>query len=99
MTATADIYTNVPDEEDVIEVLLKPREAAGVLGVTTRTLNMYADAGRIRCTRTAGGHRRYFASSIRLAHSGEWERAASEPSPADLLPEEKHVIVRDDDEV
>lgn len=98
MTVAADIYTNVPDPEDVIEVLLTPREAAGVLGVTTRTLNMYADAGRIRCTRTAGGHRRYFASSIRLAHSGQWDRAAVEPTPEDLLPQEKHVIVDDNDE-
>lgn len=98
MTVTADIYTNVPDDEDVMEVLLTPREAAGVLGVTTRTLNMYADAGRIRCTRTAGGHRRYFASSVRLAHAGYWDQAAVAPSPADLLPEEKHVIVRDGDE-
>lgn len=99
MTVTADIYTNVPDEEHVMEVLLTPRQAAGVLGVTTRTLNMYADAGRIRCTRTAGGHRRYYASSIRLAHAGRWDQAAAEPSTGELLPEEKHVIVSDDDEI
>lgn len=95
MTVT-DIYTNVPDDEDVLEVLLTPREAAGVLGVTTRTLNIYADSGRLRCTKTAGGHRRYFASSIRLAHEGQWESAGKEPTVGDLLPEEKHVIVRED---
>lgn len=92
MTVT-DIYTNVPGDEDVMEALLTPREAALVLGVTTRTLNIYADSGKLRCTKTAGGHRRYFASSIRLAHSGLWEDAAREPAVEDLLPEEKHVVV------
>jgi excisionase family DNA binding protein len=88
-----EIYTSVPNEEDVLEVLLTPREAAAVLGVTTRTLNIYADGGRLRCTRTAGGHRRYFASSIRAAHAGRWDDAAKEPVLDDLLPKEKHVIV------
>lgn len=95
MTVTADIYTNVPDDGDVMEVLLTPRAAAGVLGVTTRTLNMYADSGRIRCTRTAGGHRRYFASSIRFAHAGDWDKAAQAPGISDLLPEEMHVVVHE----
>lgn len=92
MTAT-DIYTNVPSDEDIMEVLLTPREAAAVLGVTTRTLHIYADKGRLRYTKTAGGHRRYFASSIRHAHNGQWDDAGREPSIDDLLPEEKHVIV------
>lgn len=89
-----ETYTDVPNEEDIMEVLLTPREAAGVLGVTTRTLNIYADSGRLRYTRTAGGHRRYFASSVRFAHAGRWEEAGRETPVADLLPEEKHVVVR-----
>ena len=93
---SSELYTNVPGEEDILEVLLTPREAAGVLGVTTRTLNIYADKGRLRCTRTAGGHRRYYASSVRLAHAGLWDQAGERPTVADLLPEEKHVVVTDD---
>ena len=88
-----DIYTDVPDEEAVFEVLLTPREAAVLLGVSTRTLNLYADKGRLRCTRTAGGHRRYFASSIRAAREGRLEDAGKETPIKDLLPSEKHVVV------
>jgi excisionase family DNA binding protein len=88
-----DTLTNVPNEEDVFEALLTPREAATLLGVSTRTLVMWSDKGRIRSTRTHGGHRRYFVSSIRGAHCGDWDLAGRRPSVAELLPEEKLVLV------
>jgi putative resolvase len=38
---------------------LTPQEAATLLGVTVRTLHRWELDGKIRSTRTAGGHRRY----------------------------------------
>jgi predicted site-specific integrase-resolvase len=44
--------------------LMMPGHAAKEAGVTTHTLANWADAGRIRCIRTAGGQRRYVALDI-----------------------------------
>ena len=38
---------------------LTPNKAAELLGVSTRTLLRWEDQGKIKPTRTAGGHRRY----------------------------------------
>lgn len=38
---------------------LTPQEAASLLGVTVRTLHRWELDGKIKSTRTAGGHRRY----------------------------------------
>lgn len=73
------------------EPLLTPREAAGILAVNTRTLSMYADKGRIRFTRTEGGHRRYPADAVRAASRGRWDlagdpnRSVDDVSPADVV--------------
>ena len=44
--------------------LLTPGEAAGRLGVATRTLADWDRAGKIRARRLAGGHRRYPESEV-----------------------------------
>lgn len=72
------------------EVLLTPRDAAQILAVNTRTLSKYADMGRLRCSRTEGGHRRYPADAIRAASQGRWDdagdptRHTDDMSPADV---------------
>jgi putative resolvase len=38
---------------------LSPQEAADLLGVTVKTLHRWEADGKIKSTRTAGGHRRY----------------------------------------
>ncbi|MEQ9482333.1 MAG: helix-turn-helix domain-containing protein [Coleofasciculus sp. F4-SAH-05] len=38
---------------------LTPQEAATLLGVTVKTLHRWELNGKIRASRTAGGHRRY----------------------------------------
>lgn len=45
--------------------LLEPDEAAKLLGVSTRTLLRYAQAGQLWSTFTVGGHRRYDAADVR----------------------------------
>ncbi len=38
---------------------LTPAEAAGILGVSPKTVSRWADAGLLRCIVTLGGHRRF----------------------------------------
>lgn len=44
--------------------LLKPAEAANILGVGVKTLAIWAAVGRIECLTLPSGHRRYFAEEI-----------------------------------
>ena len=44
--------------------LLAPGEAAKVIGIGSRTLAQWADAGRLSVVRTPGGHRRYKAAEV-----------------------------------
>jgi excisionase family DNA binding protein len=53
-----------PVLEEHPELLLKPQEAARLLGVTERCLRRWAQEGRIRAVRTAGGHYRYPLDSV-----------------------------------
>ncbi len=57
---------------------LTPGQAGRILGVSAKTLNRWANEGRIPCGMTLGGHRRFradviaaVASSMGLEHSKE----------------------------
>jgi excisionase family DNA binding protein len=43
---------------------LTPGQAAGILGVSPKTVSRWADAGLLRCVVTLGGHRRFEANVI-----------------------------------
>jgi len=43
-------------------------EAADMLGVSASTLRRWADIGRLRVVRTAGGHRRFAAADVQRLH-------------------------------
>lgn len=47
------------------EELLRPREAAALLGVRPATVARWTREGRLTPIRTPGGHRRYARSSVR----------------------------------
>jgi putative resolvase len=49
---------------------LTPQEAATLLGVTVRTLHRWEFDGKIKSTRTAGGHRRYDIADLISNKSG-----------------------------
>jgi excisionase family DNA binding protein len=44
--------------------LLPPREVAEMFGVDPKTVVKWADAGKIPCIRTPGGHRRFRESAV-----------------------------------
>jgi excisionase family DNA binding protein len=43
---------------------LTPTEVAQLAGVDPKTVTRWAKQGRLRCSRTAGGHRRYAAADV-----------------------------------
>lgn len=46
---------------------LTPSETARIFGVSTKTVNRWAKAGKIAYIRTVGGHMRYQSRSVQLA--------------------------------
>lgn len=46
------------------EDLLTPAEVAELFRVDAKTVTRWAKSGRLSCTRTLGGHRRYRSSEI-----------------------------------
>ena len=46
------------------EKYLRPEQAAAILNVSKRTLQLWDCSGKIRCTKTKGGHRRFLESDV-----------------------------------
>lgn len=46
------------------EVLYTSKEAASLLGVTPRTIQLWSDSGILQAHKTPGGHRRFTASAL-----------------------------------
>lgn len=57
-----------------VDRLISVAAAAGILGISTKTLKRWADRGDIAFTRTLGGHRRFSEREVR-------EVAAVQPVP------------------
>ena len=51
--------------------LLTPGEVAEIFRVTPKTVSHWADAGRLPCVRTPGGHRRFRESEVHALLDGE----------------------------
>jgi excisionase family DNA binding protein len=46
--------------------LLTPAEVAAIMRVDPKTVTRWAKTGKIRCIKTLGGHRRFFAEDFRI---------------------------------
>jgi len=74
-------------------------EAAKILGVSHRTIQLWVEAGNLQAWKTAGGHRRIAASSVDKVLDGRRESLSNDRSaPASGTPARpfKVVIVDDD---
>ncbi len=60
---------------------LTASEAAAMVGVSLATIRLWADARRIPCHRTAGGHRRFEVEELR-----EWMEIAGASAPRAITP-------------
>jgi excisionase family DNA binding protein len=66
----------MPNDYLATDDLLRPREAADLLGVRTTTIARWAREGKLTPLRTPGGHRRYNRADIR-------QLLADETTPSD----------------
>ncbi len=69
------------------EVLVTLQEAAAAAGVSASTMRRWADDGRVRAVRTAGGHRRFALETVRKVAGERANRPTVRPvaMPADRL--------------
>lgn len=58
------------------EKLYTSREAASLLGVTPRTIQLWSESGILQAKKTPGGHRRFTAAAIE-ALTGEFDKGDS----------------------
>jgi excisionase family DNA binding protein len=48
-----------------MEVLISPKRAAKMLGVSTDSLRNWELAGKLKCVKTLGGHRRFKLEEVK----------------------------------
>ncbi|MGE5467624.1 MAG: EAL domain-containing protein [Ignavibacteria bacterium] len=63
------------------------REAAELLGVSLRTVQLWVDSGILKAWKTAGGHRRISLESVRQAKEGSYARPLADEADAGPEPE------------
>jgi len=72
------------------EQLYTTTKVAKIFGVTPRTVQMWADSGMIRVTKTLGGHRRITAQEVdRLARNWAKTHLSRRPRTRLLIQQEK----------
>ena len=49
---------------EVRDELLSPAEVAAIFRVNPKTVTRWARAGKLRCIKTLGGHRRFYRSEV-----------------------------------
>jgi len=91
-----DLALAVSSESEAGEELLTTREAALALGISVSTARRWSDEGRLRTTKTTGGHRRFRVADLRGLSRSSAPRARlrlAEP-PRVALPATGEVLSR-----
>lgn len=91
-----DLALALPLGSEAGEELLTTREAAVALGISVSTARRWSDEGRLRTTKTTGGHRRFRISDLRGLSRNAAPRARlrlAEP-PRGALPATGEVLSR-----
>lgn len=78
----------IPKEE-----LYTSKEAAGLLGVTPRTIQLWSDSGILQAHKTPGGHRRFTTSALE-ALSIQFKEGGKEKQ---VMPEMLRVLIAEDE--
>lgn len=89
----AGYSTEAADNPLAFEVVMSPKDAARILGVSTRTLTTWAKAGKLRYTKTEGGHYRYYADSVRWASQKNWEMAGTARPKEELHEDDVNIVI------
>lgn len=63
--------TNLSDHRPDPSALMTPGEVARAFNVQNRSVQRWANAGKLRSIRTAGNHRRYFRAEVEALLRGE----------------------------
>lgn len=90
------IKMNNPSDNPAAGDFLTTRQAAELLGVALRTVQLWVEAGTLKAWKTAGGHRRIARESIDALRARQGHaRQVGESPVAEARP--YHVLVVDDD--
>jgi len=87
--------TGIDDGYDAAQ-FCSTKEAARLLGVSHRTVQLWVENGSLQAWKTAGGHRRITMESINK-RVGARQDAINPPAPASNGPQLKKVLMVDDD--
>ncbi len=82
-------------QDDSIGQVVSTKDAARLLGVSHRTVQLWVESGQLQAWKTAGGHRRISMASVE-GMIARRDPAAGSPAP-DAAPAVKTVLVVDDD--
>lgn len=70
------------EQDETEAVYMKPSEVARILHVSPKTVDRWANEGRIACIVTLGGHRRFLRSDV-LTVAEEMARRGASAAPTD----------------
>lgn len=69
-------------KQKVLKTFCTSAEAAQILGVALRTVQLWSEAGLLQAWKTSGGHRRISRESVQRLLVGQNKRASDRPSSA-----------------
>ena len=81
-------------QEDSSQQVCSTKDAAKLLGVSHRTVQLWVESGQLQAWKTAGGHRRISLDSV---HAMVARRDPNAAATRDAAPAVKTVLVVDDD--
>ena len=85
---------------EATDKVVSTREAAKILGVSLRTVQLWVESGVLKAWKTAGGHRRVTLSSINELMAGRQESIGSQaPAPVNDKKQFHILLVEDDDAI
>jgi excisionase family DNA binding protein len=95
--AMENVTPSVPDAGYDAAQFCSTKEAARLLGVSHRTVQLWVENGSLQAWKTAGGHRRITMESINRRVGARLEAISATQPPVALEPGPKKLLMVDDD--